>query len=1108
MALLSLAVVMLQLAAASDTTRPAQVTLGLKSATPINTVSDGFISFALDSSIVLGGADVVSEGVLVQWNNTLLRKVVSLVRGGYIRIGGFYSDYMHYAVPGSNYTRCPLAEPLPCAGPATAIPNRDGMCPCYFLLTMERWRETLDFAHATGMNVAFNLNAINGRSHLPSVAKKGNGTCGAATAPVPPWDSTEAEALMVWTRDNIAEDKWPTYWGLGNELTGLISPQQYAADIEGLQRLLSRVFVGHNRQPSVYAPCGCTGTEWNSELLAAIKANDTPLGAWSRHDYGHSEMTVASMADALYGGSLAAIEVSGATYAAIQSAMTPDVRPKDSEGRPTASWITESAWSATPPPFHCQPGAGNCTGVAAGIDPMLRSADMSWYVDALGSASLLGVDVFCRETLTGDWLETIGSWQQADGLAMYTPHPSFWVAALWRKLMGSDVLEVTMSALPSPSPPTTMWNFIPWVRVPNVSCIFAAVGPAPGPGSTLVPLLLPPHCPTEAECQRRCEMSRDSHGQPNCTIYDFGSYRGFHNSSEGFEHNRCWGRHDAVWELHSVDGLGRRFNDSFCERRVEPGSAPAGAAGLPPTSALRAYVHRAKARLGASSAKTIAVTYALANLWRNRSLTVQLQSADSAVQYVLSSKAPGDDMASLNGKRLSVSQPGDVLPSLDGEPVSGGMVTLPPRAVAFVTASINIAAPFQSLTIVTTGPGSKQLVTTARIISRVIRSKSNCQVSLAPGPPTAGELSLLLKIDQSLGSEAYSAKYDGIGEATVTGGDQMGVLFGAGAFLRASQFQSTGFVPPHNAHGGWWEATDAPKSPGSFRAIYMASHFGNWFINAPLPEVYQYLESVALWGANTLMITGADAGRRSNLSLAMPILKRNVKIGIHAKSIGMKVGSMFTNEGWTTQPPGIAYTSPASRGDKGDFGAFEHLVCPAKGLGYLRDEVYGPIFGNISSLGLSLDYIIAWPYDWGGCGCEHDWPWGFVGFPKMSVELIKKIRSVGHERAECIISTWHFQLSSVDEYGGLDRWLRANKHKHNFTHAMAAVPGGFAWLEQHGRLGGLPTLDFPEISMFGRCPWGGSGANPALASTQSDWDAHGSVITGGMPYTEGIYMVS
>ena len=85
----------------------------------------------------------------------------------------------------------------------------------------------------------------------------------------------------------------------------------------------------------------------------------------------------------------------------------------------------------------------------------------------------------------------------------------------------------------------------------------------------------------------------------------------------------------------------------------------------------------------------------------------------------------------------------------------------------------------------------------------------------------------------------------------------------------------------------------------------------------------------------------------------------------------------------------------------------------------------------------------------------------------MSVELIKKVRSVGHPSAEGIVSTWHFGLSSVDEYSGLDKWLRANPG--NFTRAMVAVPGGFAWLQQHGQLGGLPSLNFPEIVSASFC---------------------------------------
>ena len=42
--------------------------------------------------------------------------------------------------------------------------------------------------------------------------------------------------------------------------------------------------------------------------------------------------------------------------------------------------------------------------------------------------------------------------------------------------------------------------------------------------------------------------------------------------------------------------------------------------------------------------------------------------------------------------------------------------------------------------------------------------------------------------------------------------------------------------------------------------------------------------------------------------------------------------------------------------------------------------------------------------------------------------------------------------------------------------------------------------------MFSGCPWGGYGANPTPNAMQSDWNTHGSLISGGMPYSEGIYL--
>ena len=360
-----------------------------------------------------------------------------------------------------------------------------------------------------------------------------------------------------------------------------------------------------------------------------------------------------------------------------------------------------------------------------------------------------------------------------------------------------------------------------------------------------------------------------------------------------------------------------------------------------------------------------------------------------------------------------------------------------------------------------------------------------------------------------------------------------------------------------------WIAVGKPTTPGSFRGLYFATHFGNVFANAPPRLIHEYLEDMALWGANTLVLI-SEAAKFHNLTALMPLLDRNAKIGAYAQSIGFKVGWIFNNEGfqsaytrdpttgaWTSN---ISFTRPTAEG--GDFGtetAPQFLICPAKGLSYLRDEVWGPILRRVAANGLHLDHLIAWPYDWGGCGCEHDWPWGSVGFPRYSTEILAKAKSeFGHPNVEGTLSTWHFQLSQskppADEYGGLDKWLRTQQqaghvarggggeytytggygglgysygiygrlrqgrlsavtavpegprgrragdtvHHHlsaataphtqsslpsawmgtrgdvKWSHAMSAVPGGFDWLQKHGPVGGLPTLDFPEYSVSKR----------------------------------------
>jgi len=50
-----------------------------------------------------------------------------------------------------------------------------------------------------------------------------------------------------------------------------------------------------------------------------------------------------------------------------------------------------------------------------------------------------------------------------------------------------------------------------------------------------------------------------------------------------------------------------------------------------------------------------------------------------------------------------------------------------------------------------------------------------------------------------------------------------------------------------------------------------------------------------------------------------------------------------------------------------------------------------------------------------------------------------------------------------------------------------------------------PIVNFPEISMWGLMPWSGFGANPLPQRFQRFWDESKRILSGGMPYSEGIY---
>ena len=593
-----------------------------RTATPLRSVSPHYISFALDNAFIrdpTGISGVVlpqdqTNSTRINFTDPLLNKIMPLVAGGFLRIGGTYTDFVHYYVPGSNHTKCPYATSRRCPGNSK---------PCCLPMTMARWKEALEFTHRAGIQVTFNLNVLHGRFDDYSDSKP-LGSNGRR----PDWDSSEARALMMWTKANVDPALWPAHFGLGNELQSYLPAAQWAGDSVNMYSLIEEVFggtPGTGQIPNTYGPCNAgLNAVWNTDYLNNITAmHPKALGAWSFHGYNHGGETVevvANMGAAGIDNSRSFFAAATAVHKAAQTS--------------SQIWITETAWSAGAPADAPRGGA------IAAIDGMCRAADIAWNLDALGSAAEVGVDVFCRETLAGDWLEVIGLWQPGDSRTgednhPYTPHPDFWIAALWSKLMDARVLEANSSALqPQPQHHTRVPLALAsgpvsaddhdgddgesdqWLIVHGQSSDW---GPHNSVNGSATAPLYGVGIKTWQDCQALCVSATKKPPSKPCKSWSWcGSGCG------GDWGLRCFGRLDDTWTLHPVAAVTSGCDKSL-GKCVSPPPPP------PPAPAARTFAHCSRITPGA-------VMYAIATTpcVINESLSLTFPGAKQLTAWWLS----------------------------------------------------------------------------------------------------------------------------------------------------------------------------------------------------------------------------------------------------------------------------------------------------------------------------------------------------------------------------------------------------------------------------------------------------------------------------------------
>lgn len=380
---------------------PYEVVVELDVGEAIRRVDPRFLSFAIDTSAVVGGkwwdpdaggSESGSGSVHAPVFDFGRRRLDLLVQGlvpAYLRIGGSEADKVFY-----DLSEAHEAEPPP---------GFDSV------LRKSQWDALQAFAARNGLDLVMTLNA------------------GPATRdPTGAWQSENAAQLLNYSRERGYE---VAVFELGNELNlfwyvhGLgtqVSAAQYAEDLRRLRRLVGELFPNSKvaGQAAAYWPVLGEPLQlffgFQSGYAKASGA-DTDVFAWHYYPQQSRRGPIASRR-AFPGRLLDPDNLDEVAYWADHNAA---LRDRYARGAPL--WLSETGNAQ----FGGEPGLS---------DRYLASL---WWMDQLGLLAVHHHDVVVRQTLAGLNYQLITD----DTLE---PLPDYWASVLWKRLMGTDVLRVTV----------------------------------------------------------------------------------------------------------------------------------------------------------------------------------------------------------------------------------------------------------------------------------------------------------------------------------------------------------------------------------------------------------------------------------------------------------------------------------------------------------------------------------------------------------------------------------------------------------------------------------------------------------------------------------------
>lgn len=363
----------------------------------IGTIDARFQSYNVEMVEVTGGRfwkpyaqggmqrDRYSDRPPIDLANARLRKLAAALSPAYVRISGSWA----------NATYVADTESAPAAPPAGFNT----------VLSRAQWRGVIDFARAADAEIVTSFAVSPG-------SRDANGV----------WMPDQAQRLIDATRSLGGRIAAAEFMNEPTLAANNGAPPGYDAEAYGRDFGIFRAWIRGSSPETLILGPGSVGDSPSPsasgirtrDLLAAMGPG---LDRFSYHHYNTLSPRCGVHDDPMQALSedwLARTDATLATYRALRDAFEP--------GRPI--WLTETADAA------CGGNPGDATFL-----------DTFRYLDQLGRLAKAGVQVVMHNTLAASDYGLLDE-------RSFRPRPNYWAALLWRRLMGSIVLEVGTAPMP------------------------------------------------------------------------------------------------------------------------------------------------------------------------------------------------------------------------------------------------------------------------------------------------------------------------------------------------------------------------------------------------------------------------------------------------------------------------------------------------------------------------------------------------------------------------------------------------------------------------------------------------------------------------------------